>query len=59
MNETKRYKLYFSRIFYTDVNVIDNPFNNSNELNIIENMDIYPNKNSIRYINDILVIKLG
>jgi hypothetical protein len=57
--EASRYKLYFSRVLHSNVNVIENQINDIYILDQIENMPIYPEKNSIQYFYDVLIVKLG
>ena len=57
--EASRYKLYFSRVLHSNVNVIESQINDIYILNKIENMPIYPEKDSIQYFNDTLIVKLG
>jgi len=57
--EASRYKLYFSRVLHSNVNVIESQINDIYLLEKIENMPIYPDKNSIQYFENILVVKLG
>ncbi len=58
-NDTSRVKKYFKIVLNANVNVIENPFDNISDIEDINNMPVYPNKDSMQYFGDTLVIKLG
>jgi hypothetical protein len=57
--DASRYNFYFKNILNTNVNVIEKPTDNESFDEIIENMPIYPNKESIQLFDGVLIVKLG
>ena len=59
VGEYGRYDYYLKMFQYANINIIENPYLDKIEQWEINNMPVYPNKGSIKYIDDILVVKLG
>lgn len=57
--EASRYERYFKRILHSNINAVDTKEYKNLDIDYINSMPKYPNKNSIQYLDDVLIVKLG